>query len=66
VSQCNSEGVAEFVRLVTELSDITEEMTSYEKEFIEDNFDRVESYGDKTVVSESQLEFARKLYRRIL
>lgn len=66
MSQCNSEGVAEFIRLVEELSTMTEEMSSYERSFITDNFDRIGTYGDKTKVSETQLDFIRALYKRIL
>jgi hypothetical protein len=64
-TQCNSEGVAEFIRLVEELSELTEDMSSYERKFIEDNFDRAGKYGDKLLVTETQLEFVRKLYSRV-
>jgi len=63
--QCNSEGIAEFIRLIEDLSECIEEMSDYERRFVEDNFDRTEKYGDKTVVSETQLEFARKLYSKV-
>lgn len=66
MSQCNSEGVAEFMRLVSELEDFVGDMSDYEKKFMYDNIDRIEKYGDKVIVSETQLEFVRKLYRRIL
>ena len=65
MSSCNSEGVAEFIRLLNDLSECTEEMNEYDRKFVEDSFARTEESGDKTVVSESQLEWARKLYARI-
>lgn len=65
-TQCNSEGVAEFIRLIEELSELTEDMSSYERKFIEDNFDRVGKFGDKTFVTETQLDFVRGLYRRVM
>lgn len=66
MSSCNSEGVAEFTRLVGELEDFVEDMSDYEKKFMYDNIDRIETYGDRLIVTEGQLEFVRKLYRRIL
>lgn len=66
MSQCNSEGVAEFTRLVSELEDFIDGMSSYEKQFMWDNVDRIEKYGDRLIVSEEQLEFIRRVYKRIL
>jgi hypothetical protein len=66
MSSLNSEGVAEFERLVTELADFVEDMSEYEKKFMYDQIERIDTYGDKLLVTETQLEFIRKLYRRIL
>lgn len=66
MSQCNSEGVAEFIRLVEELSDFTEGMSGYDRQFIFDSSERIEKFGDKTFVSEGQLDFVRQLYRKTL
>lgn len=66
MSQCNSEGVAEFIRLVGELSDFTEGMSDYEVRFMYDTNQRIETYGDRLFVTELQLEFIRKLYARTL
>jgi hypothetical protein len=66
MSQANSEGVAEFIRLVEELSELTEDMSSYERKMIEDSFDRIGKFGDKTFVTEVQLDFVRQLYKRVL
>lgn len=66
MSQLNPEGVAEFIRLVSELSDFTDGMSAYERQFIYDNAGKIEKYGDKTYITEVQLDFIRKLYERIL
>lgn len=66
MTSCNSEGIAEFIRLVGELEDLVESMSDYEKKFMYDNIDRIEKYGDKVTVSEAQLEFIRRVYKRIL
>ena len=66
MSQCNSEGIAEFIRLVGELSDFTEDMSDYEVRFMFDSNERIERYGDKVYVTETQLDFIRNLYKRIL
>lgn len=66
MTSCNSEGIAEFIRLVGELEDFVESMSDYEKKFMYDNIDRIEKYGDKVTVSEAQLEFIRRVYKRIL
>ena len=66
MSQCNSEGVAEFIRLIEELRDFIDDMNGYEKTFMYDQSDRAERFGDKLRVTETQLEFARKLYAEYL
>jgi hypothetical protein len=66
MTTCNSEGVAEFIRLVGELSDFTEDMSDYEVRFMFDSNERIERYGDKVYVTETQLDFVRNLYKRIL
>ena len=66
MSQCNSEGVAEFIRLVGELEDFVDDMQPYERQFIYDNSGRIEKFGDKTIVTEIQLEFVRRLYAKTL
>lgn len=65
-TQCNSEGVAEFIRLVEELSELTEDMSSYERKFINNEFERIDMYGDRLLVTEAQLDFVRGLYRRVM
>lgn len=64
-TQCNSEGVAEFIRLVEELSELTEDMSSYERKFINNEFERIDMYGDRLLVTETQLDFVRQLYNRV-
>lgn len=67
MSQCNSEGVAEFIRLITELIDLNlSTMSNFEQQFLVDNFDRAERYGDRCIVSEEQLDIARSIYKRYL
>lgn len=66
MTQLNSEGVAEFERLVEELADFVEDMSDYEKKFMYDQIERIDQYGDKLFVTETQLEFIRRLYKRIL
>jgi len=66
MSQCNSEGVAEFIRLVEELSDFVDDMSEYEQKFIYDQVDKIDKYGDKMFVTEAQLEFLRRLYAKTL
>jgi hypothetical protein len=69
MSQLNSEGVAEFIRLIDELEDFTEGMSGYEKKFMYDNIDKIEKYekyGDKIFLTETQLDLVRKLYVRFL
>jgi hypothetical protein len=66
MSDCNSEGVAEFERLVTELADFVEDMSEYEKKFMYDQIERIDMYGDRLIVTETQLDFIRKLYNKTL
>lgn len=66
MSQLNSEGVAEFIRLVEELSTMTEFMSGHERKFIQDNFDLIDLYGDKMKVSEGKLDYIRQLYKRVM
>jgi hypothetical protein len=66
LSQLNSEGVAEFIRLIGELEDFVESMSDYEKSFMYDNIDKTEKYGDKIHLTETQLDLVRKLYVRFL
>ena len=66
MSQLNSEGIAEFIRLIAELEDHTEDMSAYEIEFLQDNKERIEEYGDRVFVTEIQLEYLRRMYERIL
>lgn len=66
MSNCNSEGVAEFVRLLYEIEDFIAEMTPYEQRFIEDNRERVNNCGDRAIITETQLDFARQLYSKYL
>ena len=66
MSQLNSEGVAEFIRLIGELEDFVESMSDYEKSFMYDNIDKTEKYGDKIHLTETQLDLVRKLYVRFL
>jgi hypothetical protein len=66
MSSLNSEGIAEFIRIVEEMSELTEGMKDYDRKFIEDNLSRIEAYGDKVKVSEAQLDYARRIYQRTL
>lgn len=66
MSQLNSEGVAEFIRLIGELEDFVENMNDYEKKFMYNNIDKIEIYGDKIYLTEKQLDLVRKLYIRFL
>jgi hypothetical protein len=66
LSQLNSEGVAEFIRLIGELEDFVENMNDYEKKFMYNNIDKIEIYGDKIYLTEKQLDLVRKLYIRFL
>lgn len=66
MSSLNSEGIAEFIRIIEEMSELTEGMKEYDRKFIEDNFGRIEKYGDKIKVSEGQLDYARRIYQRIM
>jgi hypothetical protein len=66
MSQLNSEGVAEFIRLIGELENFVDNMSDYERKFMYDNVDRIEKYGDKIHLTEKQLDLVRKLYVRFL
>ena len=66
MTSLNSEGVAEFIRLVEELSTMTEYMSGHERKFVQDNFNLIDLYGDKMKVSEGKLDYIRALYKRVL
>jgi hypothetical protein len=66
MSQLNSEGVAEFMRIIDELEPFEGQMSEFERKFYDDNYARIETFGDKVFVSEAQLDYARRIYQRYL
>ncbi len=43
------------------LQDITDDLTPWERKFVEDMEHRIKQYGSRTFVSEKQLETLRKI-----
>jgi len=57
---------SEFIRLIEELSKFTEQMDPYEQKFVVFFTEHIRKFEDKIRISESQLQFARRLYERYL
>jgi len=66
MSRCKPQEVVEAIRLVGELSGISEELSPSNRRFVEDLDDKFESLGDKTEVTSKQLAYLRQLYERHL
>ena len=64
--RASSERAAESKRLIEELSSLTEELNSWEKDFVSSMDERLTKYGEGAYVSDNQFDKLSEIYRRII
>ena len=48
---------------IKQLHSNADNLSEFEKEFVNDNFERIKKYGDKTKFSEKQIALVNKIYQ---